>query len=180
MIEDKFPQKLDRKIIYESDWVSLYSDKVQMPDGHIIGTYHNIHYPNEAVCVVICNENDEILMIQSKRYITNRLEWEIPAGGIEKAETPEEAAKRECMEETGCEIKDLTYLCCHNPSNGSSDLLLHVFAAKVKNETGAFDENEVRSKRWIKKDQVIDLLKKNETHCGVSMLALLYAIQFYL
>lgn len=71
---------LDRKVIYESDWVSLYSDKVRMLDGRIFNTYHKLHYPHESVCIVIVNE---------------------------KNEKPEEVARRECLEETGCTLKDL-------------------------------------------------------------------------
>ena len=33
-----------------------------------------------------------------------RLEWEIPAGSVEDGESKEEAARRECMEETRCTI----------------------------------------------------------------------------
>lgn len=73
-------KKLDRKIIYESDLISLYCDKVQMPDGNIIESFHKIHYPFKSVSIVIINENDEILMIESRRYSTNSIEWEIPAG----------------------------------------------------------------------------------------------------
>ena len=86
-MNNKFPKQLDRKIIYESDWICLYSDKVEMPDGHIIDTYHKLHYPHESSCIVIINNKEEILMIQSKRYITSKLEWEIPAGRIENNET---------------------------------------------------------------------------------------------
>lgn len=180
MHNNQFPEKLGRKIIYESDWVSLYLDKVKMPNGIVFDTYHKLHYPHESVCTVIVNDKDEILMIQSKRYITGRLEWEIPAGRIEKDESPVDAAKRECLEETGCEIEDLTFLCCHNPSNGMSDLKLHVFGAKVKSETTSIDENEVNAKCWIHKDKVLEMLKENKTQCGISMLALLYALQFYI
>ncbi|MBE5868260.1 MAG: NUDIX hydrolase [Lachnospiraceae bacterium] len=151
-----------------------------MPDGRIFDTYHKLHYSHESVSVVIVNEKNEILMIQSKRYVTSRLEWEIPAGRIEKNESPECAARRECLEETGCTLKDLTYLCCYNPSNGMSDLKLHVFGAKVSTESMEIDANEVNAKKWIPKDKVIDMLKNNETQCGISILALLYAIQFYI
>lgn len=44
-----FPEKLDRKVIYESDWISLYTDRVRMPDGEIIESYHRLHYPHESV-----------------------------------------------------------------------------------------------------------------------------------
>lgn len=180
MCNNTLPERLDRKVIYESDWISLYTDKVKMPDGQIIQAYHQLHYPHESVCVVIVNEKDELLLLQTKRYTTSRLEWEISAGRIENNEKPEDAARRECLEETGCTLKDLTYLCCHNPSNDMSDLKIHVFGAKVDTEFMNFDENEVHAKRWLPKDEVIEMLKNNEIQCGVSMLALLYAMQFYI
>lgn len=180
MSNNILPERLDRKVIYESDWISLYTDKVKMPDGQIINAYHQLHYPHESVCVVIVNEKDELLLIQTKRYTTSRLEWEVCAGRIENNERPEDAARRECLEETGCILKDLTYLCCHNPSNGMSDLKIYVFGAKVDTESMDFDENEVNAKRWVPKAEVVEMLKNNEIQCGVSLLALLYAMQFYI
>jgi len=97
--------------------------------------YHQIHYPKEAVVVVIFNENDDILFIHNRRYTVGHLEWEIPAGKIEEGESIEEATIREAKEETGCDLKDIKFLCSQNPSNGTKD--------------------------------------------GVSILAILYALQFY-
>ena len=54
------PERLASRTIYESDWISLYADKVKMPDGNIIDSYHRLHFPHESVCVVICNDKDEI------------------------------------------------------------------------------------------------------------------------
>lgn len=84
-----FPQRLDSRSIYESDWVCLYADCVRMPrpSGAIAETYHRIQYPHESACVVIANQRGEILMIRSKRYVTGRMEWEVPAGRIEASET---------------------------------------------------------------------------------------------
>ena len=47
------PERLASKTIYESDWISLYEDKVKMPDGSIIDSYHRLQFPHESVCVVI-------------------------------------------------------------------------------------------------------------------------------
>ena len=102
------------------------------------------------------------MMIQSKRYITSRLEWEVPAGRIELDESPQEAAKRECLEESGCVLKELTYLGCHNPCNGMSDLKIHISGAKVKSEVSDVDKNEVYLKRWISKQKVFEMLQNNE------------------
>lgn len=179
MNHDDMPMKVGRKVIYESDWISLYADKVRMPDGKVIDTYHKLHYPHESVSIVMVNERNEVMMIQSKRYITTRLEWEIPAGRVEENETPEEAARRECLEETGCTLKEISYLCCYNPSNGMSDLKVHLFLARVATETANMDENEVHAKQWMPRERVLEILRDNRTQCGVSMLGLLYVMQFY-
>ena len=178
MERNMMPERLNRQVIYESDYVCLYADKVKLPDGCIIDKYHQIHYPKEAVCVVIFNENNEVLLILNKRYTIGRLEWEIPAGKVEEGETITDAAKRECREETGCTLKEIRFLCSQNPANGMSDSICHCFAARVEAETTDFDTNEVASKRWFSKEAVLKMLKNNETRDGVSMLALLYAFQF--
>ena len=173
------PERLERNTIYESDYVCLYTDKVKLSSGYIIEKYHQIHYPHQAVSIVIFNEKNEILMIREKRYTVGRLEWEIPAGKIEDGESKENAARREAMEETGCTLKDLTFLCSQNPANGMSDCLCHVFAARVDTESSIRDTDEVASKVWMPVEQVKEMLRKNETHCGVSMLAILFALEFY-
>ena len=175
----KLPERLERTTIYQSDYVCLYTDKVRLPSGDIIEKYHQIHYPHESVTVVIFNEKDEILMIREKRYTVGRLEWEVPAGRIEEGESKEEAAIREAMEETGCTLKDLKFLCSQNPSNGMSDSVNHVFAAKVVEESSIQDVDEVAYKQWMPISEVKELLKNNGTKDGISILAILFALQFY-
>ena len=60
-----------------------------------------------------------------------------------------------------------------------SDCICHVFAAKVDKESVKFDENEVKTKKWVSRDNVLEMLKNNETKDGVSILALLFAFEFY-
>lgn len=175
----KLPERLERTTIYESDYVCLYTDKVKLPRGQIIEKYHQIHYPHESVVIVIFNEKEEILMIREKRYTVQRLEWEVPAGRIEDGETKEEAARREAMEETGCTLKDLKFLCSENPANGMADNVLHVFAANVDSESSIQDVDEVAYKQWMPISEVKEMLKNNETKDGVSILAILFALQFY-
>ena len=137
------------------------------------------YYPQEAVAVVIFNEKNDILFIHNRRYTVGHLEWEIPAGKIEAGETIEAAAEREAKEETGCELKNLKYLCSQNPSNGMSDAVVHVFAARVSAESKIQDTDEVSSKRWFTEEEYLELLRINGTKDGVSILAVLYALQFY-
>ena len=175
----KLPERLSRTTIYESDYVSLYTDRVKLPSGQIIEKYHQIHYPREGVSIVIFNDKDEILMIREMRYSAGRLEWEIPAGGVEKGEAIEDAARREVMEETGCTVKDLKFLCSQTPSNAMTDQVMHVFGARVESEGTIKDVDEVADKVWMPVSEVKELLKNNETKDGVAILAILFALEFY-
>ena len=129
--------------------------------------------------MVIFNEKNDIKFIHNRRYTVGHLEWEIPAGKIEPGENIEVAAEREAKEETGCVLRDLKYLCSQNPCNGMSDAIVHVFAAKVSAENQIQDTDDVSSKRWFTEEEYLELLRVNGTKDGVSILAVLYALQFY-
>lgn len=173
-----FPQRLDSRMAYISDWVELHLDQVRMPSGLVIDPYHRIHIPHESVSVVIMNSRREYLLIRSKRYITHRMEWEVPAGRIEYGESPEDAAKREVQEETGCIVSALTRLCVTNPANGMSDLKMHVFLAHVEMKNGVGNADEVSDQRWMSEKEVRDMLAEGKIRCGVSMTSLMYAMLF--
>ena len=76
-------------------------------------------------------------------------------------------------------MQNLKYLCSQNPCNGMSDALVHVFAAKVSTENQILDTDEISSKRWFAEEEYMELLRTNGTKDGVSILAVLYALQFY-
>ena len=66
---DHMPECLKRTIIYESEHVCLYTDQVRLPSGYIIEKYHQIHYPKEAVAIVIFNELNISLSESSRSAI---------------------------------------------------------------------------------------------------------------
>ena len=145
-----FPKCLDRKSVYNSSWIKLYIDKVLMPSGKIIEEYHQLDYPRETVSVLIFNSKKEILFIKSLRYTTQKVEWEIPSGGVEKDEDILVAAEREVFEETGLRVNGLKLYYTYNPSNGMSNQRVHVIFGKVKNGKQAkFDTDEVQEVIWF-------------------------------
>ena len=59
-------------------------------------------YPiREAARAIVFDENNFIALL----HATKTHYYKLPGGGIEKGETKEEALKRECLEEIGCNIK---------------------------------------------------------------------------
>ncbi len=59
-----------------------------------------------------------------------------------------------------------------------SDSLVHCFCAKVLLEKNFTDSDEINSKKWFSKQEYSDLLRLNGTRDGVTILAILYALQF--
>ncbi len=88
------PKQLSRTVIYENPWVNLYADKVEFPGGRIIEKHHVLDFETEAVAVLVENDQDQLLFVHSYRYVTDSIEWEIPAGGIDEGESIFEGARR--------------------------------------------------------------------------------------
>lgn len=112
------PKRLARKTIYESNWINLHVDIVKMPSGAIIKKYHQLDYPYESIGVLLLNEKNEVCLIESLRFSTQSIEWEVPAGGISEDENILDAAGREVLEEIGFKAEGLRHTYSYNPSNG--------------------------------------------------------------
>ena len=74
---------LRREPLYQSDWINLYQDWVQLPDGTIIEGHHVLDYPKKAVGVVPVNAAGQVMLVDHYRFITDTRGWEIPAGGVD-------------------------------------------------------------------------------------------------
>ena len=76
--------------------------------------YHVVEYHTQQVIVLPILENERVVMPKVFRKILGGAVWELPAGGVQKNENPEEAALRELREETGISITDISRLIPEN------------------------------------------------------------------
>jgi ADP-ribose pyrophosphatase len=102
---------------------------------------------------------------------------EIVAGIIDKGESPVEAAKRECKEETGCEINKILDIYSYYPAPGSSESFYHLFLGEIdafegERIMGQENENEDILVKSYDVDEVRDLLKQKKIINGLTLLAL--------
>ena len=170
---------LKREPVYKSDWINLYQDWVQLPDGSVIEGHHVLEYPKTAVGVVPVNAAGQVMLVDHYRFITDTRGWEIPAGGADAGEDFETAARREMLEESGCTGGKLSLLTHHHPSNGSSNQLFMLYIAQGVEQTAPItDTNEIIAARWFDVTEVRDLIDRDVIPDGLSLTALLKA--FYL
>lgn len=90
----------DKKHIYDFRIFDAYVKKSYHPGWKKEAEYAFIDSPN-WVNIVPVTQHNEIIMVKQFRHGIDEFTLEIPGGLIEPDEDPKEAAKRECMEETG-------------------------------------------------------------------------------
>jgi len=124
----------------------------------------------------------EIILIKQfragiiSRYDNDYL-YEIVAGIIDNNEKPKETARRECLEETGCEVNNIKTIQSYFPAPGSSESYYHLFLGEVnsfKGERimGLKSENEDILVKAFKVDHVRKMLKKKQIINGLTLIAL--------
>lgn len=102
---------------------------------------------------------------------------EVVAGIIDKNESPEKVAIRECKEETGCEAKNLKKICSYFPSPGSSESYYNLFLAEVesfekKRIEGKQNENEDILAQSYNVKEVKKLLEEGKISNSLTIIAL--------
>jgi 8-oxo-dGTP pyrophosphatase MutT (NUDIX family) len=164
--------------IYDSEWMRLVLVDVEIP-GVERFDHHVVRYPQPASGTVVRDPERGVLLLWRHRFITDTWGWEVPAGRIEVGETPEQAAMRETLEETGWRPGTLTRLGSYAPSNGSSDQMFHVFVADGAEHVGdPTDIGESERIAWLPVDEVRRLISAGELTDGLSLTAMLWALAF--
>ena len=91
---------LESEYLIRRPWLTARRDKVQLPNGVINPEYYVLEYP-DWVNIIAITEDGRMIFERQYRHGRGEVGYEIPAGVCEPGETPEEAARRELLEETG-------------------------------------------------------------------------------
>lgn len=90
---------LSSKKIAENPFWSYWEDRFETPKG-ITGTWY-YHSNNNAVAVLLQSADGRFVLINEYRYLFDKLAITPVLGAVNAGEPPEEAARREILEEAG-------------------------------------------------------------------------------
>jgi 8-oxo-dGTP pyrophosphatase MutT (NUDIX family) len=141
--------------------------------------HHVVRVPCEAAGTVVHDADRGLLLLWRHRFITDTWGWEIPAGRVEPGESPEQAARRETVEETGWRPNGLSHLVTYQPANGLSDQRFNIFLGHDAVQVGEpTDPAESERVEWVRVEQVVEIAKRGQMVDGLSLTAVLYAFAF--
>jgi 8-oxo-dGTP pyrophosphatase MutT (NUDIX family) len=162
------------RTLYDSDWVRLTLVDVELPSGARF-EHHVVRLPRPAAAVVV-RRDDSILLLWRHRMVTDSWAWEVPAGRTDPGETPEHAAVREAVEETGWRPSGLRKLGAFHPAPGLLEQTFHVFLADAADRVGDPDPDEAERVEWLPEQRVQELLRDGSISDGFSLVALHWAL----
>jgi ADP-ribose pyrophosphatase len=116
-----------------------------------------IEHPGAAAILAI--ENGQVLLVRQHRFPHGYV-LEIPAGTLERGESPLKCAHRELREETGHTAKKMKPLIKYYPSIGYNTEIIHCYLASGIKRVGSLqlDHDEIMSVVKIDFDKVIKMI----------------------
>lgn len=135
---------LESHLLFHSSYARFRKEVCELADGRIMQNYYVLDIRDWVNVVAITREN-QIVLVRQYRHAAKNITIEIPGGAIDgDGESPEMAARRELLEETGFKAGDQIFASKHypNPALQSNQLWTYVFIGCEKISEPEWDEFE--------------------------------------
>ena len=117
------------QILLSNPWLTLRADACVTAAGAKIDPYYVLAFP-DWVHVVAVTKDDCLIMVRQYRHAAGAACLELPGGHVDAADAgPEDAAKRELLEETGYRAGGLRRVATLHVNAASHTNLLHTCVA---------------------------------------------------
>ncbi len=140
------------RCVFKGKLLSLMTKEVRLPNGYMV-RLEMIEHPGAALIVPFLSRN-RILILKQFRPVIGSYIYELPAGTLNKGESPLSCARREIVEETGFSAARFTLLGKIYPVPGYSTEKITIYKAERLTERGKHAE----------KDEVITHCRADKKH----------------
>ena len=149
--------------------ITLYETKL---NGTIIS--QEIVEQGNVVAVLAIDDDDEVILVNEFRYPVGYV-LEIPAGSVDKGETPLKCAKRELLEETGYKAKRIEHLIRFFPKLGYNTQIIDCYVATelTKIAEPNLDEDELITVKKIKFKKLLNMINNGKIYGSYTICAVM-------
>ncbi|WP_100372575.1 NUDIX domain-containing protein [Bacillus sp. FJAT-45037] len=168
-----YEKTLQSSSIYKGRIIDLQVDEVELPNKKT-STREIVKHPG-AVAIVPVTKEGKLILVRQFRKALEKTIIEIPAGKLDKGESPIDCAKRELAEETGYVASQLEFLISFYTSPGFADEIIYLYVA-TDLEAGEMncDEDEFLDVLEVSLEEAEEMVKDERIHDAKTA----YAIQY--
>ena len=156
-------------------WLQVELADVRKPSG-AHEQHHVVRLPAAVMVVVLDAPGQHVLLAWRHRWVPDLWSWELPGGLLEDGESPEAAAQRELLEETGYRVHDLRRLLTYEPEVGSVRAPRFVFLTQAVDQVGDPTEHDEGRYEWVRLDAVPDLIARGQVGSSGALIGLLHVL----
>lgn len=173
MRDDLIEKTISSKRIHEGKVLNLRVDEVLLPNDNI--SVREIVEHNGAVAIVAVTNDNKILLVRQYRKAVEKVLIEIPAGKLEKGESPYVCAERELIEETGYRPNQLEEVMEIITSPGFCTEKIHLFIARdLVADYLESDEDEFIDLIALELDEALEKIANGEIVDSKTIIGLFY------
>ena len=156
-------ERLHSERVFAGKVFDVDRDLVKMPNGRTVTV--DVVRHSKSVVLVPVPEPGRVVLIRQHRYAINKDLWELPAGSVDKGETPEQAARRECHEEIGLVPQTIVRLGAMYPTPGYCDEEMVFFRCsglETTDEPAHVDEDEDIEAQTFELREAREMVRRGE------------------
>jgi len=176
------PARVSSRRVYTGRVLNLDIDTVRFPDASQ-GELEIIRHSGASAVVPLLDDpshaDPRVVLIRQYRYAADGYVYEIPAGRLDKEESPDVCAHRELEEETGYRAAHMKPLISVFTTPGFTDERIHLFLAwGLTSGQEHRERDEFLTTLTLPLSQVLQMIERSEIDDAKTVVALLYAAAF--
>lgn len=167
---------LKRRAVWRSRNFILTRSTLRL-DGYPVMVRDTLEHPG-AVSIVPLLPGNRVVLIHQYRFSTRGMLWEIPAGTLERGESPARCAQRELREEIGYRARRLSRLATFYTAPGFCTELMRLYLARdLVPASGTRDADEVIRVQVFPFTEALRMMRRGSIRDAKSMVGLLLVAQ---
>jgi 8-oxo-dGTP pyrophosphatase MutT (NUDIX family) len=164
---------VNRDVQRVSPWVSIVAKEVDFALGGPTETYHCLQQ-SDYIAILARTPDGRIPIVKQFRPAVESYTWELPAGLIERGESPEACCRRELIEEVGVSAQRIVDLGIVFPDTGRLGNRMHAFFVVTDEPRGMQVEQGI-TVQFVQPDKLAQMILRGEfchqLHLGVFVAA---------
>jgi ADP-ribose pyrophosphatase len=159
------------ELAYSAHIFDIYNDYLTLPDGKQVVYDYIDHVP--GACILPVDESGRIILVSQYRNSIDDITYEVPAGCMDKDESPEQCAVRELQEETGYIANEVEFITKTVLAIGTSNEQTYIYIGRNLTRGKLHRDNEeFLNVHVLTKEEIMNMIKAGKIVDSKTLIAI--------